>query len=1114
MSSDDSNDDLQIMQDEMDDEKLSKSQVKSGDMNDSFLYMTEALPRSPLVSPDDRMFSGSVLPPIVNYNDPGNKLGMAEVPISTGFSTFPHMSIVKDQEHQSLFAGRADLSSSHIKNKAQKSYASGPLKMRPPPEIRTSLSNMGAKFPLLISPNSSEIQPIVPAYSYDVSKSDRGLTTLMNPEEQKDIKKVTVSFGDVGPGLTEMKQTENLRTDIFYKFPNFETKNLINVPLSDEDRKKPSPPRKSIFQKLIQTPLSRSIVRCVDTNGFSTEVSKKALGLVEDKAFYQKESGSGKKLYSRHMKSIPRLTRLLRKHAATGTLKRTETGMLSVIDTIQLMKMNVFQRLKAKISNNLERIRNNLSLIRIMPKHQLKPFRPDDPFRVFWDIMTLMFIMYDLIVMPFELSFGIVEGNFLLTMDIIVTIFFLLDIIVSFHTAHYVDGVLVFSRKETRRAYLHGWFWADLIASFPYQWTNDNVEDPNEDQTAYFNRLQGRYLTAKSFLRLIKLVRFIRVVKLKKIVEKLHGSFDIHNQVIVGAINLLKLCLFITFLAHWCACGWYMFVLGSDGENYLAKLDLDESSLDTQYITTLYYTLTIMLTVGFGDITPQNKKEKIYSMFVMLLGGCVFGYVMNYIGIIVYSLEDEKSKVMKKVSSLSKYMQKEGLAKDVQHDVKKYLEFLFESEKKIKETDKDLINMLSTDLKGRVYEQINGKLVYGNSVLMENFSKKFLYQITGKIEERTYVPGEKVFEVSDTECCIYFVSKGTIDFYLPKCHNIALSLNKGDHFGEVAFFTQMPRTLTAKSENYSRLLILNRDKFLEALNGFPLDKEIFCMIRDKILFYNDLSSLKLKCSGCDEENHVLEVCPQIRFAPNKESVIRAHLNKIKQFKKGFTRRNRIKFHPRESLDELQTEAENLAEKYPSEVSEIQEANKFEEEDREEEEPSVQSDQQSSVRSPGKTASFIRGVQVLSSFVKKGRKRSNTISVNKDQNVKNVWMALYNLHAEGLKALRRNLTEIGITEVNPDLIEVKPVLVNNDEDNFEFDKVQNYQMYFHYNNITKIQDRINLKKKFLAQQSDEILNLRTHLKRFFIAFEKRKSKAPKSLPGKSGFTTSLANSYYL
>jgi len=1108
MSSDDSNEDLQIMQDEMDDEKFNKSQVKSGDMNDSSLYMTEALPRSPLVSPDDRMFSGSVLPQAINSNDHGNRLMMSEAPISTGFSTFPQISTVKDQEYQSLFAGRADVLSNQFKNKAQKSYASGPLKMRPLTEIRTSLSNMGVKFPLVISPNNSEVQPIVPASSCEVSKTDRGLTTLMNPEEQKDIQKITVSFGDVG--LTEMKQTENMKTDIFYKFPNFETKHLIDVPLSDEDRKK-RPPRKSIFQKLIQTPRSRSMVRCVDTNGFSAEVSKKALGLVEDKAFYQKESGSDKKLHSRHMKSTPRLTRLLRKHAATGTLKRTETGIVSLIDTIQQMRMNIFQRLKAKISKNFERLGNNLSLIRIMPKHKPKPFRPDDSFRIFWDIMTLIFIMYDLIVMPFELSFGLVEGNFLITMDILLTIFFLLDIIVSFHTAHYVDGVLVFSRKETRRAYLHGWFWADFIASFPYQWTDDHFQDPHQDNTAFFNRLQARYLDAKSFLRLIKLVRFIRIFKLKKIVEKLHGSFDIHNQIIVGAINLLKLCLFITFLAHWCACGWYMFVLGSDGQNYLAKLDLDDSSLDNQYITTLYYTLTIMLTVGFGDITPQNKKEKIYSMFVMLLGGCVFGYVMNYIGIIVYSLEDERSKVMKKVSSLSKYMQKEGLAKDVQHDVKKYLEFLFESENKIKETDKNLINMLSTDLKGRVYEQINGKLVYGNSVLMENFSKKFLYQITGKIEERTYVPGQKVFEVSDTECCIYFVSKGTIDFFLPKCHNIALSLNKGDHFGEVAFFTEMPRTLTAKSENYSRLLILNRDKFLEVLNRFPLDKEIFCMIKDKILLYNDLSSLKLKCSGCDEENHVLEVCPQIRFAPNKESVNRAHLNKMRQFKKGFTRRNRIKFHPRESLDDLQIEAENLAQNYPSEVQEIQEANKFEEEG---EEPSVQSDQQSSVRSNGKAGSFIKGVQVLSSFVKKGKKRSNTISVNKDQNVKDVWMALYNLHSEGLKALRRNLTEIGITEVSPDLVDVKPALHNNDEDEFEFDKVQNYQMYFHYNNITKIQDRINRKKKMLAQPSEEILNLRTHLKRFFIAFEKRKSKVPKSLPGKALVTTSLGNSNFI
>ena len=1118
MSSDGSHEDLNTGQERVNFDTFNPNEeVKSQSLNDSSFYMKEALPRSPLVSPDDRMFSGSILHAIISYNEFHNK------PVLSIASTQPQFSAVKEQETMTANYTNhtgGEFLPTHAKNKTQKSYASGPLKTRPSTQIRTSLSNMAfppqQQQPFFTSTTnqSPEKQPMIPPPSSDEEASKSKRVVTKPDDDTVHIEKVSISFRapDQIP-LTEAKQVETLKTDIFYKFPNFETKNL-HLPPSDENRKRP--PRKSIFQKLVQTPRSqRSIVKCFESDGSSVEVRRKTLGLVEDKAFFQKDSLLFKKFHHHpdHSPPIPRLTRLLRKHAATGTLSRQETaGMLSLINIIQKRNMNIFQRLQSKIGKYFERLANHLSLIRTRPKHKIKPFRPDDPFRVFWDAFILIFIMYDLIMMPFELSFGMVESKPIEAVDTVVTIFFLVDIFVNFHTAHYLDGLLVFNQKEIVHAYLSGWFWVDLFASFPYHWMSDHIQDPSQSHTYSFNHIQARYLEGRTFLRLIKLIRFLRLFKLKRVVEKLHGAFDIHNPVVAGSLNLLKLCIVITFLAHWCACGWYFFVLGSEGENWLTKINLEGSALNNQYITSLYYTFTIMLTVGFGDITPDNKNEKIFAIFVMLLGGCVFGYVMNYIGIILYSLEDEKSKIRKKVSSLSRYMQKEGLAKDVQHDVKKYLEFLFESETKMKQTDKDLINMLSSDLKGRVYEQINGKLVYGNSVLMENFSKKLLYQVTGRIEERTYVPGQKVFEVSDTEGCIYFVSKGTIDFYLPKCHNVALSLNQGDHFGEVAFFTEMPRTLTAKSLNYSRLLILNRDKFVETLNDFPLDREVFCMIRDKILLYNDLSALKLKCSGCDEDNHVLEICPQIRFAPDRESAARKHLNKLKVFKKDFTRRNRIRFHARECLDDLVFEAENIAKNYHLELLEIQEINKVEEEEenREEtdEEGSVQSDQVPVRGGKGKTgATYVKNIHIISSFLKKAQqkqqKRSKTIPDKDSSGVKNIWMALYNLHSEGLKALKKNLTEIGLETVTQELGAENPIQVNEVVD-FEFDKVRNYEMYFYHNNISKIQDRINRKKRFLVQPSEEILNLRTHLKRFFITFEKQKNKTRKNSRGKSVF----------
>lgn len=46
-----------------------------------------------------------------------------------------------------------------------------------------------------------------------------------------------------------------------------------------------------------------------------------------------------------------------------------------------------------------------------------------------------------------------------------------------------------------------------------------------------------------------------------------------------------------------------------------------------------------MVTVGYGDLTPQNHYEVIMVMIVQLIGTAVFGYMINVIGILfVYGL--------------------------------------------------------------------------------------------------------------------------------------------------------------------------------------------------------------------------------------------------------------------------------------------------------------------------------------------------------------------------------------------------------------------------------------------------------------------------------------------
>lgn len=90
-------------------------------------------------------------------------------------------------------------------------------------------------------------------------------------------------------------------------------------------------------------------------------------------------------------------------------------------------------------------------------------------------------------------------------------------------------------------------------------------------------------------------------------------------------------------VAHWLACIWYVIGLSEIADkstvgwlyalgeainkpysNFTQESGPDEGSA---YVTALYFTLTSMTTVGFGNVAANTNSEKIFAVITMLIGG-------------------------------------------------------------------------------------------------------------------------------------------------------------------------------------------------------------------------------------------------------------------------------------------------------------------------------------------------------------------------------------------------------------------------------------------------------------------------------------------------------------
>ena len=65
---------------------------------------------------------------------------------------------------------------------------------------------------------------------------------------------------------------------------------------------------------------------------------------------------------------------------------------------------------------------------------------------------------------------------------------------------------------------------------------------------------------------------------------------------------------------------------------WLGNIGIQGAGWATKYIYSLYWAVSTIVTVGYGDITPQNEYEVAVTILIELTGSALFGYLINVIG--------------------------------------------------------------------------------------------------------------------------------------------------------------------------------------------------------------------------------------------------------------------------------------------------------------------------------------------------------------------------------------------------------------------------------------------------------------------------------------------------
>ncbi len=169
----------------------------------------------------------------------------------------------------------------------------------------------------------------------------------------------------------------------------------------------------------------------------------------------------------------------------------------------------------------------------------------------------------------------------------------------------------------------------------------------------------------------------VRLLKFGKIRTKLFKNFSEFMEISAGLERLIFLMIFFMVLVHVIACLW-IFIARFDETskvNWIHSKGIEDFTVYDLYITSFYFSVTTIVTVGYGDITAISSGEKIVAVFLMLFGVIAFSYATGILASIIASLDASEASLKEKMTTLNELNTEYKLETDLYNKLVKNLRY-------------------------------------------------------------------------------------------------------------------------------------------------------------------------------------------------------------------------------------------------------------------------------------------------------------------------------------------------------------------------------------------------------------------------------------------------------
>lgn len=305
-------------------------------------------------------------------------------------------------------------------------------------------------------------------------------------------------------------------------------------------------------------------------------------------------------------------------------------------------------------------------------------------FIVIWNSILSFMLIYVVIITPYYISFISNDSILLSRLEEIINIIFIIDILMTFNISYKVDGKFEKNRWNIFINYLKGWLFIDVVTCIPFEYFFDNSINTSTNGIK-----SNKILRVLKITKIYRILRFLKMLRFSRLFKKLKflSSFQDFLNINYGISKMIGFLFIFVITLHIYAClFYYVAILYNENNNWIVKKNLLDDSNFRKYLHSIYFTVTTIFTVGFGDITPGNEIEYLMTIVLIIFGIGFYSFSIGTITTILVNINNIKNAKLKNYSIIHKYCDQCNLDETLRNDLLRHIKY---------SSDKNIINWIN-----------------------------------------------------------------------------------------------------------------------------------------------------------------------------------------------------------------------------------------------------------------------------------------------------------------------------------------------------------------------------------------------------------------------------------